>query len=78
MLQVHASRAVNPVVFYCWWKIDCAIWKNKIHSKRKAKLQVHASRAVNPVFFYFLTWKIYKTGRKTIMHGKEKRNLNRP
>ncbi len=33
---------------------------------------MHASRAVNPVFFYFLTWKIYKTGRKAIMHGKKK------
>ncbi len=57
MLQVHASRAVNPVVFTVDEKPDCAVWKPKIHSKRRAKLQVHASRAVNPVIFYFLTRK---------------------
>ncbi len=57
MLQVHASRAVNPVVFTVDEKTYCAVWKPKIHSKRRAKLQVHASRAVNPVIFYFLTRK---------------------
>ncbi len=72
-LQVHASRAVNPVAFHCWWKLDYAIWENKpIQPESKITLQVHASRAVNPVALQCITWLIYQTGKKIILH--EKRN----
>jgi hypothetical protein len=56
MLQVHASRAVNPVVFTVDEK-PTVPYESPKFPKCRANSQVHASRAVNPVVFYFLTRK---------------------
>jgi hypothetical protein len=46
-----------------------------IQTENKVTLQVHASRAVNPVVLHCITWLIYKTGRKTIIHEKRRNHL---
>jgi|NOAtaT_7_FD_contig_31_1251151_length_257_multi_2_in_0_out_0_1 hypothetical protein len=52
MLQVHAHRAVNPVVFTVEAHLLCCM-QLRI-SELSSKSQVHASRAVNPVDIHFL------------------------
>ena len=52
MLQVHAHRAVNPVVFTVDAHLLCCM-QLRI-SELSSKSQVHASRAVNPVDIHFL------------------------
>ncbi len=69
MLQVHAHRAVNPVVFTVDAYLLCCM-QLRI-SELSSKSQVHASRAVNPVDIHFLArdW-------KTRCIGEEKRKNN--
>jgi hypothetical protein len=39
--QVHASRAVNPVFYHCWWdqeKEKLSMWETKFFQAEKTKI----------------------------------------